>query len=1091
MRFIRTPLSLLTILLIAAQLFLLPMGVSASAEGSRNYLSEAPSSASNQNVLEPFEHNPPSYAMNSGRVEGSAAGNAPGHSTSSVNSDGSISVIVPVHLENSYSIDEIKVYLVTKRVYGEAENDYLYSRRYLYDYEENISNYDYTVNYDEDIVTLHFNTNEWSNGTEQYLLMAVGSYAIKLPISIETSSPIQLDLSSYVPVTIDLPNEGQYFEYDQNIVTFLDNNQRAIGGAPIQASGKILVKPDTYNMQINAYDLDKAYSLFKKDVVVSGTTTLLFGQEELTKISFQVDDEEWEATDIGLVPMEGAFSPIERASLYSGSKLGLVDHIYVSKLSYSEIVYGFESNQEYVYVDFSQKFKEVSNDFIFRTDMNLESKISLNRDVYRVGEIINPDVVGIIDGFGNRVSYLSEWGDWDNKHKITYTNNETNQVIERDYTYLNYGTTLPVNPGVYTMTFTPGAGAEYLKLKPASAQINITNSGQEIRLIGLYLNKTTVNITGLAKTETVMAQALYNDATMPDVTQIAEWESSNEAVATVSNGVITSTGVGSAIISASLGGQSQSVKVNVASEQLVTNLSASMSKLNGRVGVEYPVTLTAAYADKKTSDVTTMANWTSTKYQVAEVIDGKVKVNGYGTATLTGSYGGKKVAISVNSQAKNVYIGTSAIEKVKTLILQPIYEQSIQLVMKAQFADSAGNKPEVIDSGVNWSSTNPMIASVSETGVLRVNWYGTARITGEYNGLVYSIDVDSSAKSVSVSDSTGRAVKSINMHPNQVKNDWKHIATFKDNTRSEFYNDEVEWATDNPNVATVDSVGNVTAVGYGRANITVAYAGKSIKFQVNVALSSIKANLKKIAGKGEHHIELIATYGDKYTEDVTNQATWTSSTSIASVENGVVTVNGFGKGKITATFGDPASRNVKSISIPIDVSVKSLTSLTKKITGAPGQEYDIELIATLSDGKLDSTEDVAAGTVWATSNANVATVVDGVISVVGIGKANITAVYGGKRITIAVDVPFKLTVDASKQSIVAGNSVPYVVTATYSDKSTQDVSGLATVSVSGRDIISVDNGNINALKAGSSTVTLRYGGKTVVIAVKVTPNIAP
>jgi hypothetical protein len=1089
MRFIRTPLSLLTILLIASQLFTLPMGVSASAEGSSNYLSEVSSSASNQNVLEPFEHNAPAYAMNSGRVE-SSAGNVPDHSISSVNSDGSISVIVPVHLENSYSIDEIKVYLVTKTVYGEAENDYYYSRRYLFDYVENISNYDYTVDYDEDNVTLHFNTNDWSSGTDQFLLMAVGSYAIKLPISIETTSPIQLDLSSYVPVTIDLPNEGQYFEYDQNIVTFLDNNQRAIGGAPIQASGKILVKPDTYNMQINAYDLDKAYSLFKKDVVVSGAATLVFSQEELVKISFQVEDEEWGATDIGLVPMEGDFSPIERASLYSGSKFGLVDHIYVSKLSYREIVYGFESNVEYVYVDFSQKFKDVSNDFIFRTDMNLESKISLNRNVYRVGDsIISPDFVGIIDGFGNRVSYLSEWGDWDNKHKITYINNETNQVIEKDYTYLNYGTTLPVIPGVYTMTFTPGSGAEYLKLQPASVSIKITNSGQEIRLIGLYLNKTTVNLTGLAKTQTVLADALYSDSTMPDVTRIAKWSSDNEAIATVNNGVITSTGVGSAIITATLEGQTQTVKVNVASEQPLTNLSASMSKLNGRVGVEYPVTLTAAYADKNTVDVTTMANWTSTKHQVAEVIDGKVKVNGYGTATINGYYGNKRVTIAVNSQVKNVYVGTSTTEKVKTLNLLPIYNEFTQLVMKAQFADSVGNRPEVIASGVNWSSSDPIIASVSQSGILTVNWYGTAKITGEYKGLTYTIDVDSTAKSISVADAaTGRAVKSINMHPNQVRRDWKHIATFKDNSRTEFYNDEVEWATDNPNVATVDSVGNVTAVGYGRANITVTFAGKSIKFQVNVSLSSIKADLKKIAGKGDYDIVLTATYGDKFTEDVTDQAVWSSSTSIATVEAGHVTVNGFGKGKITATFGDPASRNVKSVSIPVDVSVKSLTSSTKKITGVPGQQYEISLVSILSDGKPDILEDVAAGTVWSSSNTSVATVEDGIVSIVGVGKANITAAYGGKKVTIAVDVPFTLSVSSSKLTIAAGDNASYEVNAIYYDKSAFDVTEMAVVSISGRGIISVEDGIISALKAGSSAVTVRYGGKTVTIKVTVTNN---
>lgn len=111
------------------------------------------------------------------------------------------------------------------------------------------------------------------------------------------------------------------------------------------------------------------------------------------------------------------------------------------------------------------------------------------------------------------------------------------------------------------------------------------------------------------------------------------WHSSNTAVATVNNGVVTATGVGSALITAvaadgSGARASASVTVTPVAVRTITLSSGTLTLVTGN-----SATLTASVLPANASNPG--VGWTSSNTAVATVSGGVVKAVGAGTATIT------------------------------------------------------------------------------------------------------------------------------------------------------------------------------------------------------------------------------------------------------------------------------------------------------------------------------------------------------------------------------------------------------------------------------------------------------------------------
>jgi len=128
--------------------------------------------------------------------------------------------------------------------------------------------------------------------------------------------------------------------------------------------------------------------------------------------------------------------------------------------------------------------------------------------------------------------------------------------------------------------------------------------------------------------------------------------------------------------------------------------------------------------------------------------------------------------------------------------------------------------------------------------------------------------------------------------------------------------DSAEWMSSNEQVAVYED-GSIVANGFGKATITAAYKGKTVKVSVDTTLKKWQSNTTKQTIKVSESFTpiLTATYNDKSTEVVTEGIEWASSNqAVASVdENGSITAISAGKATISAKYGG------KTIKISITV----------------------------------------------------------------------------------------------------------------------------------------------------------------------------
>ncbi|WP_411343141.1 Ig domain-containing protein [Paenibacillus sp. WLX1005] len=161
-------------------------------------------------------------------------------------------------------------------------------------------------------------------------------------------------------------------------------------------------------------------------------------------------------------------------------------------------------------------------------------------------------------------------------------------------------------------------------------------------------------------------------------------------------------------------------------------------------------------------------------------------------------------------------------------------------------------------------------------------------------------------------------------------------------------------------------------------------------------------------------------------------------------------------------------------------SIKFSDSTTLDLSIDSG-ETELTLYAIQSDG---TKTDITTTATWATSSSTIVEVSQGVIKPLAAGTVTITAKYSGFTTTrkVVVTSPYtKLALSPSSDKITNVNiDEPYTFTAkaTKKDGTVVDVSDLATWSTYDTKIATVDDGKVDGVAQGSTTLTVSYLGLT-------------
>ena len=309
------------------------------------------------------------------------------------------------------------------------------------------------------------------------------------------------------------------------------------------------------------------------------------------------------------------------------------------------------------------------------------------------------------------------------------------------------------------------------------------------------------------------------------------WESSNTAVATVdaNTGVVTGVSAPSeAFITVSGEGKvAQSrIKVIRAIQAIVaTPDSFDLALTTSRtIGVQLVGTDGVAINDR-------LITWSSANPGIAVV-------SGAGLVTAV-SQGTTSILIDAGTKRKTVRVRVVA-EPVASVRITPLGSAHIvRLSQSRQFAAACLTAAQQVLSGrtITWNSSNPLVGSVSGSGLVTANALGTTRITATCDNAVNSF-TDITVTPIPVSSVTISPPGAV-MHLNQPgpNPQTQLLATAKDsagNTLS-LQGRQVVWFSNNIPVADVSAAGVVTGKTIGSAQITVTVDGvTSAPVQIDV-----------------------------------------------------------------------------------------------------------------------------------------------------------------------------------------------------------------------------------------------------------------
>ena len=307
-------------------------------------------------------------------------------------------------------------------------------------------------------------------------------------------------------------------------------------------------------------------------------------------------------------------------------------------------------------------------------------------------------------------------------------------------------------------------------------------------------------------------------------------------------------------------------------------------------------------------------------------------------------------------------------------------------------------------------------------------------------------------------------------------------------------NKNVTWSSDHEAIATVDQNGTVTARRGGQATITVTTVDGSktatctvrVRIQIGEPVQSVGLNKTELAlevgktGTLEAKVE---------PSDATNKnVTWSSSNSeVATVDNGVVTAVSAGEAIITVTTEDGGKTATCKVTVnaPQTVPVTGVTLDKAELTLEKG-----------STGTLKATVEPQNATnntvTWSSSNPEVATVDNGVVTAVSAGTATITVTTadGNHKATCTVTVTPKTVPVSGIQ--VQGTATLYVgniTKLTAKVEPTNATNPAVTWSSNNESVATVGtDGTVTAVSAGTATITVTTADGNKTAECKVTVN---
>ncbi|MGE5703678.1 MAG: cadherin-like beta sandwich domain-containing protein, partial [Clostridia bacterium] len=395
-----------------------------------------------------------------------------------------------------------------------------------------------------------------------------------------------------------------------------------------------------------------------------------------------------------------------------------------------------------------------------------------------------------------------------------------------------------------------------------------------------------------------------------------------------------------------------------------------------------------------------------------------VTVNGTvltsGSAMIPLGVGSNPITVVITAQDGSTNIYTITVTRSRAVIPPPVIPVTGVSLDQNSLKLSLGNPgvslhavvtpANATDQQVRWSSSNPAVATVDQNGLVQPVSSGQATITvstvdGYFTASCSVIIEEVKLVGLKVSDSSFR------LKPKRTQKIAVY-AVYSDGEEKEItLNKKTVYKTSSSSIVTIKAGTLKAGNKEGEAIITVSFEDQTTSIDVTVSNAYVKElslTPDALSLETEETKQVVATakLSNKKTEVITEKAEWSSDdTSVVSVDEGKITAVAPGKATITVAYGG------KTAQLKVEVTegkvLQRLGASKKGVKLSAGKQQQIQLTAYYRDKTKAVITDKAE---WLTSDEQVVTVQDGLITAVAPGNATIEASYRGKKVSIKITV---------------------------------------------------------------------------------------
>ena len=568
--------------------------------------------------------------------------------------------------------------------------------------------------------------------------------------------------------------------------------------------------------------------------------------------------------------------------------------------------------------------------------------------------------------------------------------------------------------------------------------------------------------------EQFRATATLTDGSSADITHLVTWTVSPTTFASISNfaptqGLVTAgdppsntavTVTATCSLPACVaqsGTPTLSVTLTVTNASPVSISVTPASKTIGW-GTQLQLTATATFSDNTTQDITnvcgvTCVNWTSSLPKTVLV----TASSGLAVGEAVG--GPSSISVSFRGVVSNtvfISVDLSNLVSISVKPAQPTIANGTKLSFSAigTFVDGS-TRNLAASNAVSWSSSDTSIATISGASASGIG-PGTTTITASAGSINGATDLDvqnATLQSLAVAPTSA-------LIPVGTQLGYTAVGTFMGCSVCPFQQaltgqSTTAWSSSTAAASFGANAGVATGNAAGNTVITASSSLPPGNISASVPLTVTSATLVAIdltpadtffpPGVTQTYTAT-GTFSDGSTQNVSAQATWSSSNSnVAAVNGSQVTTQGQGSAKISATWnGIKGTTSLLVTSSPL----QSITITPANAKVAENTEAQFKATGNFQDGTV---QNLTTSVTWTSGDKVVATVGadSGILTALSPGTTSLSATYlqvpvsGTTNVTVSNATLVSITLKPGNTTVSAGGSVTFTAGGKFSDGTTQ------------------------------------------------------